>query len=235
MEDKIIELLITFLEQFGYHALFILMFLETALFLGVFIPGETLVVLSGLVAARGIFRIEEVILIASLGAVLGDTAGYFIGTRFGESIFTRFGKYLFIKERKLEAVKRFFKKHGGKTVFLGRFTSLLRAFAPGMAGMSKMFFPKFFLYNVTGGVTWVVVFSTLGYLVGNSLPTLKLYMSYISQISMAGLAAFAFAVFFFFVLKKRKAIIMEKISVVDRLVASRANRLVKALADMRFF
>jgi membrane-associated protein len=130
MEDMIVEFLLTGLYHCGYYSLFLMTFLEAAVFLGVFIPGETLVIMAGLAAAKGIFEIHEVVWVSALGAILGDTVGYFMGARFGERVFMRFGKYLFLKEGRLNDSRSFFENHGGKTIFLGRFMSLLRACGP---------------------------------------------------------------------------------------------------------
>lgn len=183
MEDKIIELLGYFLGHWGYYALFLTTFLEASALLGLFVPGESMVIVAGIVASKGIFDLEHVMWVSALGAVLGDTSGYYMGSRFGEKIFLKHGKYFFLKERRLEAAKGFFEAHGGKTVFLGRFISFLRTFAPVIAGMTKMFYPKFLLFNIAGGTVWAVVFSLLGFFLGNSWDAVRYYFSCAARLS----------------------------------------------------
>lgn len=215
MENKIFELLLGYIDQCGYYSLFLLTFLEAAAFLGLFIPGETMVVVAGLAASKGFLDIGDVIWVAALGAILGDTVGYFLGTHFGEGIFTRYGKYLFLKKERLCHANRLFERHGGKTVFFGRFVSLLRTFAPIIAGMSKMFYPKFLFYNVTGGVVWALSFSLLGYFVGNSWDVIKTYITYFITGSIISLTVGAAVYYIYSFINKNMALVIEKANKLD--------------------
>ncbi len=168
MEKHILNVILPHLNHWGYYILLLMTFLETSAFLGFLVPGETVVVISGLLASRGVLELGDVIWIASLGAIMGDMTGYFIGRRFGEGFFLKYGRFFFFNKEYLDKTRGFFDKHGGKTIFLGRFMAWLRAFAPVVAGISKMRYPRFLFFNVAGGIAWAAIFSLLGYFAGNS-------------------------------------------------------------------
>ncbi len=168
MWHRILPTLLPFLYQWGYFAFFLLTFLESSAFLGFLVPGESTMVIAGLLASRNILELGDVIWVASLGAILGDTVGYALGRWFGESFFLKRGRFFFFEKASLEDAKRFFDKHGGKVVFFGRFIAWLRAFAPVVAGISRMPYFRFLFFNVLGGILWAAAFSLLGYFVGNS-------------------------------------------------------------------
>jgi membrane protein DedA with SNARE-associated domain/membrane-associated phospholipid phosphatase len=157
------------LETYGYAALFLLVGLESV---GVPLPGETALLTAAAFAAQGHLSILGVILGAALGGIVGDAAGYWIGRKGGLAVVRRYGRLLHIDEAKLDRARAFFQRHGGKTVFLGRFVSLLRMLAPVFAGVSRMPYGKFSRYNVAGGLCWATLFGSLGYGFGRSLPQL---------------------------------------------------------------
>ncbi len=171
---QVVEWVIYFLDAWGYYFVFLLTFLETSMFVGLLVPGEMTVVLAGFLAASGsvevggeVFEItlqlRNVMWCAMLGAFLGDTVGYLIG-RFGVGkLAIRLGRFFFVRERELNKVREYIERHGGKTIFFGRFTSFLRAFAPFVAGMMKMSFRRFLFYDFLGAVLWGATFSLLGY------------------------------------------------------------------------
>ncbi|TSA12801.1 MAG: phosphatase PAP2 family protein [Deltaproteobacteria bacterium] len=213
MEHKIIGFLLPHLNHWGYYVLLLVTFLETSAFLGFLVPGESMIVIAGLLASRGVLELGDVIWVASLGAIMGDTVGYLIGSRFGEGALLRYGKYFFLKKEHLDDAKRFFAKHGGKTVFFGRFMAWLRAFAPVVAGITGMHYPKFLLFNVAGGIAWAAIFSLLGYLVGNSWDIIKIYLGRL------GIFAFiigVIVVYIYFLFTKKRRLIREKASWIDR-------------------
>ncbi|MBT9537290.1 MAG: bifunctional DedA family/phosphatase PAP2 family protein [Nitrospirae bacterium] len=218
MESKIIESLLPHLNHWGYYVLLLMTFLETSAFLGFLVPGESMVVIAGLLAARGVLELGDVIWVASLGAIMGDTAGYFIGRRFGEGFFLKYGKYFFFKKEYLDEAKGFFDKHGGKTVFLGRFMAWLRAFAPVVAGISKMHYPRFLFFNVAGGIAWAAAFSLLGYFVGNSWDIIK---AYLGRFGVFAFICGALIIFLYFFLTKRRRLIQEKAGWIDGKLSSR--------------
>lgn len=158
------------LETYGYAAVSLLVGLES---LGVPLPGEAALLTAAAFAAQGHLSIVGVILAAAAGGIAGDTAGYWIGRKGGLAAVRRYGKFLHIDDATLERAHAFFRRHGGKTVFLGRFVSLLRMWAAVLAGVSRMPYGRFALYNVAGGLCWATLFGSLGYLFGRSLPQLQ--------------------------------------------------------------
>jgi undecaprenyl-diphosphatase len=214
----ILKLILPHFNHWGYYLLFLMTFLETSAFLGLLVPGESVVVIAGLLAARGTLNLGDAIWVASLGAIFGDTTGYFIGRRFGEGFFLKYGRRFFFNKEYLDDTKLFFEKHGGKTVFLGRFMSWLRAFAPVVAGISKMNYPRFLFFNVAGGIAWAVVFTLLGYFAGNSWEMIRGYLG------LFGVFAFicsAVAIFLYFFLTKRRRLIRGKTGWIDGQLSSR--------------
>jgi membrane protein DedA with SNARE-associated domain len=164
---KIFEI-VHLLGQWSYLIIFLAAFLEGAAFMGFLIPGETVVVLSGFLASEGYLKLGGCVLIISLGAVLGDTAGYIIGKVAGRSYFERHKRFLFLKEKHIEVTEDYFRRHGGETVFIGRFMSVLREMVPFTAGMSEMPFRRFLVYEVAGGICWAFAYTLLGYFFGRS-------------------------------------------------------------------
>ncbi|MGH7513714.1 MAG: bifunctional DedA family/phosphatase PAP2 family protein [Gemmatimonadales bacterium] len=158
------------LETYGYLAVLVLVGLES---LGVPLPGESALLTASAYAAAGHLSIVGVITSAAIGAILGDAGAYWIGRTGGLPLVRRYGRLLRIDEAKVERVQRFFARHGGKTVFLGRFISLFRMLAALLAGVTRMPYGRFTVYNVAGGVCWSVLFGTLGYAFGRSLPQLE--------------------------------------------------------------
>lgn len=212
MESEIIKFLFPHLNHWGYYVLFLMTFLETSAFLGFLVPGESMVVIAGLLASRGVLELGDVIWVASLGAIMGDTVGYFIGYRFGEGFFLKCGKFFFFKKEYLDEAKGFFDKHGGKTVFLGRFMAWLRAFAPVVAGISRMHYPRFLFFNLAGGIVWATIFSLLGYFVGNSWDIIKIYLG---RIGIFGFICGVIIIYLYFLFTKKKRLIKEKVSWLD--------------------
>ena len=160
--------MISLLGHWGYLIIFIAAFLESSAFMGLLVPGESVVVLSGFLASHGYLEIGDLLWVVILGAVLGDSVGYSLGKAIGRGYFERHKRLLFLKEKHLRKVDAYFQKHGGKTIFFGRFIGFLRAMAPFAAGMSRMSYRRFFIYNLAGGILWSVTFTLLGYFFGQS-------------------------------------------------------------------
>ncbi len=213
-----LNLILPHFDHWGYYLLFLMTFLETSAFLGLLVPGESLVVIAGLLAARGTLDLGDVIWVAALGAIFGDTTGYFIGRRFGEGFFLRYGRYFFFNKEYLDDTKEFFEKHGGKTVLLGRFMSWLRAFAPVVAGISKMNYPRFLFFNVAGGITWAAIFTLLGYFAGNSWEMIR---GYLGRFGVFAFICGAVFIFLYFFLTKKRRLIREKSGWIDGQLSSR--------------
>ena len=175
-------------ESYGYGVVFLFVAIES---LGVPLPGETVLVTAGALAALGHLSIWWVIAIAALGGITGDAAGYWIGRLGGIRLIRRYGRVLHFDDAKLDRVRGFFTRHGAKTVFFGRFVALLRTWAALLAGTAQMPYGVFTLYNVMGGITWAALFGTLGYIFGRSLPLLE---RYIGQASLAAVLLIALVV-----------------------------------------
>jgi membrane-associated protein len=145
--------------------LFVIIFMETGVVVTPFLPGDSLIFAAATFAARGLLDPVAMFILISIAAVLGDTANYWIGHRVGAKAYT--GEVRWIKKEYMERTHVFFEKHGGKAIFMARFVPIIRTFAPFFAGVSQMPYGFFIRWNVIGGVTWVAVFTTLGYFFGN--------------------------------------------------------------------
>jgi undecaprenyl-diphosphatase len=151
-----------------YVAIGILAFLEASAFVGLLAPGEAAVILGGALASRAGLSPVAVAGAAALGAALGDTVGYELGHRLGRPWVERRARPGSFRCRQLARAERLFAEHGGKTVFFGRFVGFLRAFAPFVAGMSRMPYGRFVAFNVSGAVLWAVACTAAGYFAGES-------------------------------------------------------------------
>ncbi len=157
------------IEQYGplcYLILFAIVFSETGLLIGFFLPGDSLLFAAGFVASTGAFRIELLIAILSVAAILGDGVNYLLGLRMEQYVFEK-GRLRFVKHEHLMAAKAFYDRHGGKAIILARFVPLVRTFTPFVAGVAKMSYRQFAAYNIVGGIAWVVMMSLAGYWLGS--------------------------------------------------------------------
>jgi len=149
----------------GYTVLFAIVFAETGLLIGFFLPGDSLLVTAGLVASAGALNIWWLNVILIVAAVVGDSTGYAIGRRLGPRLFTR-QKSLLFNPAHVERTRRFYERYGAKTIVIARFVPIVRTFAPVLAGVGEMEYRRFVFYNVAGGVGWVVSMTSAGYLIG---------------------------------------------------------------------
>lgn len=156
----------------------LIVFAESGLLIGFFLPGDTLLFGAGLLASQGEVEIVPLILATILAAIIGDNVGYSIGRRGGRRLFKKADGIIFRQEH-LAVAEKFYEKHGGKTIILARFTPLVRTFAPLVAGISKMPRKVFFLYNVVGAVLWGAGMTLLGYHLGSRIPGLDHYIEYV--------------------------------------------------------
>jgi membrane-associated protein len=149
----------------GYAALFAVVFSETGLLVGFFLPGDSFLFTIGVVAGFGALDIRQVNVLLMLAAMLGDSTGYFLGRQTGPKIFSRPDSLLF-KQEYVRRTHAFYERYGGKTVVLARFVPIVRTFSAFMAGVSQMPYLRFLPYSVCGGIGWVFLMTTLGYLLG---------------------------------------------------------------------
>lgn len=159
--------MVALVEAAGYAGLFAIIFAETGLLFGFFLPGDSLLMTVGLVASRGHLSIEVLLPLLILAALAGDATGYAIGRQAGARLFTRPNSRFFSQARIFQA-RAFYDRHGGKTIILARFLAFARTFAPPVAGAVGMPYGKFTLYNVVGGVAWISSMLMLGYWLGEA-------------------------------------------------------------------
>jgi membrane-associated protein len=159
----------------GYVALVVIVFTETGLLIGFFLPGDSLLITAGLVAAAGGLNIWLLNALLIVAAIVGDSVGYAIGYRAGPRIFTREDSRWFSRKH-LVRTREFYERHGGKTIVLARFIPIIRTFAPVVAGVGRMEYRKFLAYNVLGGIGWVVSMTWAGYLLGQAIPDIGRYI-----------------------------------------------------------
>jgi len=174
--NNILNLPFPVLNHWGYWIVLIAAMLEASPLFGLFIPGQLIVIIGGFFVRLGIIDIGDTIFVAALGAILGDLIGYWLGRKYGYSFLTRFGKYFFFKKEYFDKTKILMNQHPGKTLIIGRFNSLTRAFAPFVAGSSNLPFAKFFIYNIIGGISWAITFVLAGYIFGKSYEIASKYI-----------------------------------------------------------
>jgi membrane-associated protein len=184
-----------------YVLVTVLVFGEAALFFGFFLPGETAVLVAGVVASQGHVNVVVVCVLVVAAAITGDSVGYFIGHRYGEGLMN-----LPILRRRRAALDRALdglRRRGPIYVFIGRFTAFLRAVMPGLAGMSKMNYRRFLIANALGGLLWGISFTLLGYFAGTALTKIEKYASWVGLAVL--IAMVLFFVIFHFVKKSRES------------------------------
>ncbi len=163
------------LPVIGIFGIFFIVFAESGLLIGFFLPGDSLLFTAGFLASQGIFNIWVLIFSCFAAAVLGDQAGYIFGQKVGKRIFHRKDSLLFHKNNIIKA-QQFYEKHGKKTIVLARFIPIVRTFAPIVAGVGDMHYPTFLAYNVVGGFLWAVGLTIAGYFLGKSIPNVDKYL-----------------------------------------------------------
>ena len=153
----------------GLIGVFIIIFVESGLLIGFFLPGDSLLFTAGFLASQGFFNIFWLTLGCFLAAAGGDSAGYYIGHKFGRRLFHKEDSIFFHKDHLIKA-QNFYEKHGGKTLILARFMPIIRTFAPVVAGIGSMKYGAFFAYNIIGAFLWAVCVTLAGYYLGQIIP-----------------------------------------------------------------
>ncbi|QQR50394.1 DedA family protein [Candidatus Nomurabacteria bacterium] len=165
----------TIISTFGLIGVIAILFAESGTFLGFILPGDTLLITAGLLASKGYINLWLLLAFGSIAAILGDSVGYWFGRKLGPRLFVRDDSFLF-KKRYLEQAKKFYDKHGKKTIIIGRFLAGIRMFAPILAGATQMNYGVFLTYNIIGGIFWVFSLSLLGFFLGETIPGIDRYI-----------------------------------------------------------
>lgn len=162
-------------SAFGLIGVFAIVFAESGLFFGFFLPGDSLLFTAGLFASQGYFEITWLVTGVAIAAILGDSAGYTFGKRVGPALFSREDS-IFFHKRHAERARLFYEKYGVKTIILARFVPIVRTFAPIVAGVGGMRYKTFVTYNIAGGILWTLLLTLSGYFLGSVFPGISRYL-----------------------------------------------------------
>lgn len=173
--DKYLQVLVQDYGVWIYLILFVIIFCETGLVVTPFLPGDSLLFVAGAVAAAGGMNVHLMVVLLIVAAILGDAVNYAVGRYFGPKIFHYEGSRI-LNPRHLEKTHAFYERHGGKTIIIARFIPIIRTYAPFVAGIATMPYPRFAMFNVVGAVVWVTSLSYAGYFFGN-IPWVKSNLS----------------------------------------------------------
>jgi membrane-associated protein len=170
--EKLIHLLSTVLTGWvGYLVIFLIVFAESGLLVGFFLPGDSLLFTIGVVAGAGKLHVAAMIAMCAAASILGDGSGFFLGSTLGYSLFSKANSRIFRREY-LDRTHAFYEKHGGQTIIYAKFVPIIRTFAAFIAGVGKMQYGRFIVFNVVGAIGWVTSMITLGYLLGG-IPVIR--------------------------------------------------------------
>ena len=168
----------------GFYGCIAIIFAETGLLIGFFLPGDSLLITAGLFAARGDLDIRALIPALIVAAIVGNATGYQIGKRTGKALYSRPDSLLFRREH-VRMTRDYYDRHGGKTVVLAQFIPILRTFAPVVAGVGEMGYRRFAGYNVLGAILWVTSMTLAGYTLGNMVPNIEERIHYVVALVIA--------------------------------------------------
>jgi membrane-associated protein len=163
------------IETVGYVGIFLIIFAETGLLIGFFLPGDSLLFTAGFLASQDILNIWILVPVCVIAAIVGDAVGYQLGRRYGRGLFKKPESRLF-KPKNLVLAEEFFQKHGGRAIILARFIPFARTFVPIIAGISYMPYRQFASFNVIGALLWGAGIALLGYFLGNTIPSVDRYL-----------------------------------------------------------
>lgn len=167
--------IIALVQTFGYVGLLAVVFAESGVFAGFFLPGDSLLFTAGLLASQGVLNIGVLVVLVPVAAILGDNFGYWFGAKIGPKIFSREDSFFFHKHH-IERARNFYKKYGPKAIVLSRFVPIVRTFTPVLAGVGQMPYRVFMKYNMMGGILWGSGVLLLGYFLGASVPGIDKYL-----------------------------------------------------------
>ena len=183
------NVLLGLVSQYGYYFLFLALFLENTVFVGLIMPGETVLLAAAVLSSRGYLNVFLVFAVALLASILGNIGGYFIGYFGGRNILVKYGKKFSLREH-LEKSEVYFCEHGRKTVFVGRFAAGIRVFVASLAGASKMNFGLFLFYTSASAVLWTLLVTLLGYFFGSQYKLILMVMRRLSLLLLTLLVIF---------------------------------------------
>lgn len=167
--------ILTLVKTAGYLGIFAIVFAESGLLIGFFLPGDSLLFTAGVLASAGMLNIWIVVPLIFSAAILGDNIGYFIGRKAGEKLFQREDSFFF-RRSNVEKTKIFFEKYGTRAIIIARFVPVVRAIAPVFAGVGEMSYRRFFPYDLLGGILWACGLPIAGYFLGNTVPNIDDYL-----------------------------------------------------------
>ncbi|MDX9913060.1 MAG: bifunctional DedA family/phosphatase PAP2 family protein [Candidatus Moranbacteria bacterium] len=202
----IISILTNGSNTFSVGVYFFILFIalsESIPMFGFFIPGQVVAVTAGLLAKVGSLDILTVLIVLFVGAVAGDVIGYFLGEKYGESFIAKYGKYFWLKKENFDKTRELICAHPGKTIIIGRFNSVTRAFTPFTAGSVKIPFSKFIFFDILGGISWAVTFSMLGYIFGYNY---KVIADYFGEFVIIAITIGALIVYLYKKINKKRRI-----------------------------
>ncbi|MEK7127649.1 MAG: VTT domain-containing protein [Patescibacteria group bacterium] len=181
------------IKTIGYLGVFGIVFAESGLFFGFFLPGDSLLFTAGFLASQGFLNFPLLVILCIAGAILGDSVGYSFGKKMGQLLYSKEDSRFF-KKAHLDKANAFYEKHGGKTIILARFIPFVRTFAPIVAGTANMTYKKFLSFNIIGGILWGMGVTTGGYVLGQVIPDADRYLlPIIAAIIIVSLAPPVFA------------------------------------------
>jgi membrane protein DedA with SNARE-associated domain len=180
LASQVYELVVELFTSYGYWLVFFGLFLENIIVIGLFFPGDLVLLAGGFLASRSYLEIGYVIVLAILAAVLGNLVGYFIGRHGGRSLVVNLAPHFY--QKRLEQAETYFQVHGGKAVFLARFAAGVRVFMPAIAGFYRLKLSVFFLYTTLGIIIWTLALGSLGYLFGEKW---EVILEYLDKIGLA--------------------------------------------------
>lgn len=195
------HLITQIIQAVGLFGILAIVFAESGLFFGFFLPGDSLLVTAGLLASQGLLPFWSLILFTPIAAILGDSVGYWFGKKVGKRIFSR-EKSLLFNPQHIDRAEAFYLKYGKKTIVIARFVPIVRTFAPIVAGAANMHYDTFLKYNILGGLLWTLSMILFGYFVGNVIPDVDKYL--LPIIGIIVLASLIPAVFEHYKSKKEK-------------------------------
>lgn len=166
----------TIVQSIGYLGIFLIIFIESSLFFGFFLPGASLLFTAGILASQGFFNVWILVSILSIAAIFGDSIGYWFGKTAGQKLYSKEDSRFF-KKKHMEQTEIFYAKYGPKAIVLGRFVPIVRTFVPILAGVGTMSYRTFFRYNIIGGVLWAGGVTWFGYILGTKIPDAEQYLT----------------------------------------------------------